>query len=153
VNGIAWTKAGSLGSDGYVKIERLWTEGDTVDLVLNMPTRRMLGHPMIRQVAGKTAIQRGPFVYCLEEADNGPHLHEIALLKDGKLQPGFEPDLLGGLEVVTAEGVRMKRESGGDRLYEPDASCRVEPAVLRFIPYYAWANRGRGEMTVWVRSL
>ena len=153
VNGEACAKTGGLGSNGYVKIARNWTDGDTVDLVLRMPTRRMLGHPMIRQVAGKTAIQRGPFVYCLEEADNGPRLHEIALPQDGKLQAIFEPDLLGGLEVVTAEGVRMKRESGDDRLYEPDSSYRAEPAILRFIPYYAWANRGRGEMTVWVRSL
>jgi len=139
--------------DGYETISRRWSDGDTVELVMSMPAKRMFGHPLIRQTAGKTAVQRGPLVYCLEEADNGPHLHEVVLPKHAKLAYEFDADLLGGIGVVTAEGARMKRTAQAERLYEPDVSHRPEPVALRFIPYYAWANRGQGEMAVWIRMM
>ena len=60
---------------GYLHITREWQEGDTLNLTLPMPVRRVYGNPLVRHVAGKVAIQRGPLVYCLEQADNGESLH------------------------------------------------------------------------------
>ena len=57
---------------GYVHIVRTWKKGDRVDLVLPMAVERIEAHPAVRQDAGFVALQRGPIVYCLEEADNGP---------------------------------------------------------------------------------
>jgi DUF1680 family protein len=54
-------------------------EGDVVTLTLPMPVRRLYGNPQVRQQAGKVALQRGPLVYCLEEADNGTNLHNLSL--------------------------------------------------------------------------
>ncbi|MFR3778853.1 MAG: hypothetical protein ACLTW6_09265 [Enterobacter sp.] len=44
-----------------------------------MPVRRVYGNPQVRQQAGKVALQRGPLIYCLEEADNGANLHNLSL--------------------------------------------------------------------------
>ncbi len=65
---------GKRSSRIFVKgicITREWQEGDTLNLTLPMPVRRVYGNPLVRHVAGKVAIQRGPLVYCLEQADNG----------------------------------------------------------------------------------
>ena len=67
---------------GYLHITREWQEGDTLNLTLPMPVRRVYGNPLVRHVAGKVAIQRGPLVYCLEQADNGESLHNLWLPAD-----------------------------------------------------------------------
>lgn len=38
-------------------------------------------------------------------------------------------------------------------LYQTWQKPVYEGKELRFIPYYAWANRGEGEMEVWVNQL
>lgn len=67
---------------GYLHITREWQEGDTLNLTLPMPVRRVYGNPLVRHVAGKVAIQRGPLVYCLEQVDNGESLHNLWLPAD-----------------------------------------------------------------------
>ncbi|MCP6434886.1 glycoside hydrolase family 127 protein, partial [Klebsiella pneumoniae] len=64
-------------SRGYLYLNRSWQEGDTLTLTLPMPVRRVYGNPQVRQQAGKVALQRGPLIYCLEEADNGANLHNL----------------------------------------------------------------------------
>lgn len=141
--------------DGYATIERVWEPGDTVELTLPMDIRLMRGHPHVREAAWKVALQRGPIVYCLEEADNGPGLHRLAIAADAERQASlrFEPGLLGGLATIVAPAVRMRTDNWDDAwLYEADGTMQAEPTAATFIPYFAWANRGIGEMSVWVRS-
>jgi len=86
------------------------------------------------------AVTKGPFVYCLEEADNGPDLHRLVLKRGTAIaQDG---------EALLAEGFR---ETDNPQLYSPWQEPAVEPVKLRFIPYYRWANRGENEMCVYVR--
>ncbi|MNJ56116.1 Non-reducing end beta-L-arabinofuranosidase [compost metagenome] len=111
--------------NGYVRIERIWQAGDTVELVLDMPVERMHSHPSVRGNAGKVALQRGPLVYCLEQADNGANLHELVLPADAKLEANFEANLLGGIVVVTAEGLREDEANWPGGL----CSSEVVPAI------------------------
>lgn len=137
---------------GYAIIHRTWKAGDMVELELPMPVTRMKGHPLLRETVGKVALQRGPLVYCLEEADNGKHLHQIYLQSSCELSVAFEPELLGGVCVIRTEAERLSTRNWEDVLYKEDARSEYEPAAATFIPYFAWANRGEGEMTVWVRE-
>jgi uncharacterized protein len=126
----------STGADrGWITIARRWAPGDRVDLDLPMPVRRVLPNPGITEDAGKSAIQRGPVVYALEGIDNGGKVSDIAIPADAVFTPVFRADLLGGVETLTTsvpfvDGARS----------------------IVAIPYFAWANRGRGEMVVWVRN-
>ncbi|SDX31642.1 hypothetical protein SAMN05518855_101214 [Paenibacillus sp. CF384] len=138
---------------GYVELNRVWQSGDTVELTFDMPILRMKGHPLIRHTFGKTTLQRGPFVYCMEEADNGAHLHQVALLRGGDLEVQFNPQLLGGLCTITADAVRRGPAADWQQsLYASDMKWENTPMKATFIPYYAWANRGIGEMAVWVED-
>lgn len=151
VNGV---KANYLENviNGYVYLSREWADGDTVEWHLSMPILRMEGHPMVRQTAGKVALQRGPFVYCLEEADNGVNLHELRLPRDGKLDVRYNEKFLGGVQTIIADAVRYTSDDWANQLYRSEANWELVPVETVFIPYYAWANRECGEMTVWVRQ-
>lgn len=138
--------------NGYLKITRLWQDGDVIDISFPMPILRMKGHPGIRQTIGKIAIQRGPFVYCLEEADNGAELHAIQIPEQSELTSYFDSELLGGLQVIQANARRIDSIDWGDDLYRSDSEMVSKPVVARLIPYFAWANRGEGELAVWVRE-
>ena len=146
------TEVEPLLDRGYAKIERVWSPGDRVELGLAMPVERIEAHPAVRMDCGRIALQRGPLIYCLEEVDNGSNLNDIALPRDAALGVQFEEDLLGGVVVIEGEATRKDPTSWQDTLYRPVSSGRAT-APFRAIPYYAWANRGPGEMLVWIREV
>ena len=106
---------------GYARIHRRWQKGDVVQLDLPMPVRRVLANDAVVEDRGKAAIERGPIVYCLEAIDNGGHVTGRAIPLDAELQHEFRRDLLGGVEVVTGNGIVA-------------------------VPYFAWNNRGKGDL-------
>jgi len=127
---------------GYARIERTWRHGDTIELHLPMPVRRVVSHPNVKPNAGKMALQRGPLVYCLEGPDNDGQVSDLVIGDDVELAAQFRGDLLGGVVTISGEARTAKRTLDG----------RIVPDATRpftAIPYYAWAHRGRAPMTVW----
>jgi len=136
---------------GYARIEREWKSGDKVELVLPMPVERIEAHPSVRQNIGYVALQRGPVVYCLEQADNHVPLHRIVLPKDAELTAHFETKLLGGITVIEGEVLVVDDSAWNNTLYRAEPS-KLKPFEITAIPYYAWAHREPGEMRVWLRG-
>jgi DUF1680 family protein len=120
-----------------------------------MPPYRILANPLVRANAGKAAIQRGPLVYCLEEADNSSPLASLSLSAKPILSEHYEPDLLGGAVVIELDG-HMLEDTGAwssGKLYQPiQSQDHQKPIRLKAIPYYLWGNRQQGEMSVWLRT-
>lgn len=114
---------------GFLNITRRWAKNDRVELSLPMPIRRVIANEKVTDDAGKAAIERGPLVYALESADNGPGVTTLKIALDTPMAHAYRADLLRGLEVITV-------------------GLNGQQAVA--IPYFAWANRGRGEMRVWI---
>ena len=110
-------------------INRKWRKNDIIELNLPMPVRRVASHPNVKDNAGRTAIQRGPVVYCFEQVDNPQGVTKLVLPVEAKLQTEYRSDLLGG--VVTIKG-------------------RGKSVDVVAIPYYAWAHRSKGEMAIWL---
>ncbi|WP_379161549.1 glycoside hydrolase family 127 protein [Paenibacillus sp. sgz5001063] len=138
-------------ADGYIHLTRRWASGDTLELCFAMPVTPMKGHPHIRQTFSKVALQRGPFVYCLEEADNGTRLYQLRLPLGGEYILTEEPGFPEGIRTISVSGKRMEPEAGwGEELYGSGPSLQSREVQLKFIPYFAWANRGEGEMSVWI---
>jgi len=131
---------------GVMAVFHQFADGDVVEIDFPMPVRFMNASLLSPNYAGKTALMRGPLVYCLEEADNGDRLWSLSVsAKDAKAER--RAGLLGGVTVLTAEGSREKAVSD---LYSEEIPGS-EDTALTFVPYYAWGNRGKGEMSVWVR--
>ncbi len=136
---------------GYVKLERDWQSGDEVALVLPMPVERILAHPSVRQNAGHVALQRGPLIYCLEEIDNGPNLHNLSLPWDVALSAEFHAEVLNGVTIITGKAMRLHEEALSHTLYSQASSAPLRSDVqFLAVPYYAWNNRGVGEMRIWI---
>ena len=136
---------------GYLHLRRQWQEGDVVALHLPMTIRRVYANPRVRHTAGKVAIQRGPLVYCLEEADNGADLHNLSLPKTSAFREIQGVGVLKGKVLLQAEGLRVPTAQEEKPLYSFDNRLTVvDKQTLTFIPWFSWANRGEGEMRIWV---
>jgi DUF1680 family protein len=118
------------GGDGWHVLRQRWTSGSSVVLRLPMPVRRVASHAAVKDNAGKTAFQRGPVVYAFEGVDNDGKVLDAIIPLDAPVASEFRADLLGGVTVLTTAPAARK---------------------LTAVPYFSWANRGRGEMVVWVR--
>lgn len=138
--------------DGYLYVKKVWGESDTVKLHFSMPVRLVEADERVREDAGKVAVMRGPVVYCLEEVDNGEHLHLLEVEPEAEARV-FDGEICGNqVKVVETDGYRvvdMAKKDG--ELYHGYKKKERKPVELRFVPYYAWANRGENEMEVWVR--
>jgi hypothetical protein len=128
--------------NGFARIERKWKKGDTIDLNLPMPIRRVIAHENIIDDRGKAAIQRGPIVFCLEAADNEGEVLNLTIPDDAILKAQFRPNLLSGVITITGPATITKRTPEGKLI-------PTGKKTFTAIPYYAWAHRGKGQMTVW----
>jgi len=148
VNGKEIDVYGNLNK-GYLSIHNTWKKGDVVEI--NLPLKPILieANPSVRMDCGKVAIQCGPVIYCLEEEDNGKDLFDIVLTGKSRMSVIYDKSLLGGVNYIKATAKRRNRKSWKDILYKP-VSCDYEDIEIKAIPYYAWANRKVGEMTVWI---
>jgi DUF1680 family protein len=116
-----------------------------------MPVEQIEVNPAVAVDAGRVALQRGPLVYCLEAADNGPRLDDLILPRDAKLAAKFNAELLGGVTVISGRARRIDRSGWENALYRP-ALSRTKAARLEAVPYCVWNNRKAGEMRVWIRA-
>lgn len=130
----------SYGVDktGYVSLDRNWVDGDVVKIEFPFEVRKVIAHANVKEDKGKMAVQRGPIVYCLEWPDcEGGHVHDLWVDPESKLEPRVDKDFFGGATVITGEAKSLSLPFS-------------EPKPIKFIPYYLWANRGAGEMSVWL---
>ncbi len=145
-------KAVAVTPGRYAEVRRAWATGDTVELTLPIRPRLMEARPLVEEARNQAAVMYGPLVYCLESTDlpAGVAVQSVALPRDVKLTPRFDRGLLGGVTVLEGKAERAAGRPWGDELYrelKPSAPRRVD---VKLIPYFAWGNRGKSEMTVWV---
>jgi DUF1680 family protein len=131
--------------NGYATIHREWRKGDVVELELPMNIRRVRANSQVAADRDRVALQRGPIVYAAEWVDSpSRHVRNILLRDDQPLKEEWRPNLLKGVEVI----------QGKVTAFRHDAAHKLQRAEEAFtaIPYYAWANRGTGQMEVWIAN-
>lgn len=132
---------------GYLKLAREWAAGDTVELELPMPVRRVESNPNVVGNRGSLAIARGPLVYCVEGCDVDAPLSSMAVHADAKLEVTKEPALLGGVVTIRGEGLAAAAPEWRGALYR--TAQPPQAVAFKAVPYYAWDNRRPGPMRVW----
>ena len=136
---------------GYIRLDRDWAPGDRVTLSLAMPVRQLSARPELTFDLGRVALQRGPFIYCVEEADTGTDVERFVVNAARPIAVRYEPDLLGGVGSLEIPAWRVDDTGWGDELYR-DRGPESHATTVRAIPYPLWAHRGPGSMAVWLRS-
>ena len=149
--------------DGYLYLALDWQDGDEITLSFPMEVRLVQANTRVREDVGKVAFLRGPLCYCLEEADNGKDL-QLLRADLGKLYPEGQKEL--DQEAIAVErtrelghemcllkvpGKRQEESAPEEGLYREYRRQKEQEVSMTLVPYYAWSNRGEGEMSVWVR--
>jgi DUF1680 family protein len=118
--------------DGYLLVRRQWQPGDELRLRLDLTPRWTIPDRRVDAVRGCAAIERGPLVYCFEQADQPVALEELAVRAGTPLTE----------RAGTVDGVGPTVQIIADGRHVP------LPAIA--IPYFQWDNRGPGAMRVWI---
>lgn len=129
-------------NDGYAVLNKIWEKGDKVEVMLPMETRRVVSSKNIPENDGKVALQRGPLLYCAEWVDNAGKVSNLILPSSTVLVPEYNAGLLNGITVLKGKVPAY--------IIENNQQIKTVEQSFTAIPYYAWANRGKGEMMLWL---
>ena len=141
INGVETPYA--IGADGYIALNRKWKKGDKVSLSFPMSVKRVQAHDMVEDDLGKVSLERGPIVYCLEWPDNDEKVLNTVLEDNAPITAtAYLPTELKGIVRLEANALSTKKG--------PNQEIIRVPKAIKAIPFYAWANRGQGEMAVWI---
>jgi len=117
--------------DGYLIYKaRKWN--DILQLAWNTAPKIVLPNPKVDAIKGLLAIQRGPFVYAVEQMDSNVPIDTISISRGASFEE----------KMTTINGVEV---------------CALHTLVdghdIQFLPYFCWGNRHPGEkMQVYVKQ-
>jgi DUF1680 family protein len=138
--------------NGYAEVRKNWTTGDQIQLMLDMPVTMIEANPLVEETRNQIAVKRGPIVYCIEsvDLDKNNSVFGVALPTTAKFK--LTELKVGNSKVISLETTGKKTDNGEwkDQLYKEVSKRSPEEIRIRLIPYFAWGNRGHGEMSVWL---
>ncbi len=141
---------------GYLSLNQTWKTGDTITLSFPCEAQLIAADPRVEATRNQVAVMRGPVLYCVESPDlpagirvPDVHLASDALFKPSTGLPGTTLPLGARIEILQGPGLR-REEAPWTNLYRPLGTEQLRPFGLRLVPYFAWANRGRSAMSVWM---
>ncbi|MDR2804649.1 MAG: glycoside hydrolase family 127 protein [Dysgonamonadaceae bacterium] len=137
----------------YAEINRKWKSGDLLELHIPMKAKLMEANPLVEEVRNQVAVKRGPVVYCLESPDvSGVGIFNVSLPADIRLTP--LEITIGTSRIIALEGIAQTTgNTDWKNVLYKEISPVHQSVPLRLIPYYAWGNRGKSEMTVWLNVI
>jgi hypothetical protein len=149
VNGKKETIAVQSGT--YAELSRKWKKGDLIELNLPMEAQLVEANPLVEEVHNQIAVKRGPVVYCIESADipASRKIFDYVISAGSQFQP--KTITISDSKLCALEGKveLVPNESWKGQLYRP-INTKKETVTLQLVPYYAWGNRGKGDMSVWL---
>ncbi len=158
----AWCKKASLKINGilskitvesgnYQPVKRAWKAGDKIELILDMPVTLMEANPLVEETRNQVAVKRGPIVYCLESADLSSQQKVFDIAIPSSTHFTVKPMKIDNSTVMSLEGeVKQLSNKGWTNVLYKELNTISQPVKIKLIPYYAWANRGNTDMTVWM---
>ena len=150
---------GKESAGSYLPVELSTLEDAEIVLNIPMKTRNTIANPMVEEDTAQIAIERGPLVFCMEQPDvEADSLDQIWLDPSAEYQLRFEQ--IDGRRIGVLETTAFRRKiwtgnpetnpEGASNLYRTLPKAEFEPVDARMVPYFAWDNRGVGEMRIWM---
>nr|WP_294930220.1 glycoside hydrolase family 127 protein [uncultured Flavobacterium sp.] len=142
----------AIASGSYQKIAQKWKKGDVIELNIPMPVQLMQANPLVEEVKNQVAVKRGPIVYCLEsnELPANTKVNDVVLDLNSKFTTDFIKIDNRELLSITASSSITPDNSWDKKLYKPISVKENKQHTIKLIPYFAWGNNGKGEMSVWL---
>ncbi|MFI5131481.1 MAG: glycoside hydrolase family 127 protein, partial [Chitinophagales bacterium] len=140
----------SIRREGFLVAGRSWNSGDKIELILNMPATLIESNPLVEETRNQVAVKRGPIVYCLESSDlPQQNVFDVMIPSVIKFQAAPMKIDNGNVMSLTGEARSLQNNTWKNTLYK-EVNTTTKPVKIKLIPYYAWANRGQTDMTVWM---
>ena len=138
-------------SGTYVEIKRKWAASDRLKLKLDMPVTLIESNPMVEETRNQVTVKKGPLVYCLESADlpNGLKVTDIAIPLKAQWKTIDKKIGIGNVKGLEAIVTQLPKQDWKNSLYK-EVGKTTKPVTIQMIPYFSWANRGNGDMAVWM---
>ncbi len=135
-------------NSGYVKVSG-WKTGESINLEMDMPIRKMQSHPKVEEHRNQIALMRGPVVYCVETPDLPSNVSINSLYMDKKavFTSSYADNLLGGVQILEGNLYVKEEQKELYKEFEQDDYSEIQ---VKFVPYYTWNNRGICEMSVYI---
>ena len=142
----------SWSENGYLYAKGIWKQGDQITIHFTMPVKAVKASPLVEETMNQVCFTRGPLVFCAEEADNGKNLRLLRVLPDQVAEAREKTVLIDGmtLPAITLPGKRVKEPAADAPLYAAWTPAETEETEITLVPYFAWNNRDKGEMRVWL---
>ena len=166
----AWSASGHLvlngqpvaadpAGAGYLLVHRQWQPGDVLRYELDITPRLTRPDRRIDAVRGTAAIERGPLVYCFEQADQpaGIDLEELALIPGDLGERAVTVPDVGPTVLIEAATAHNPAHSASGLPYQQDPEATTPAAnpagdqvIATAIPCFQWDNRDGRTMRVWL---
>jgi hypothetical protein len=149
VNGKKQNVAVKPGS--YAELAGSWKKGDRINLNLPMEARLVEANPLVEEVHNQVAVKRGPVVYCIESADipSNRRIFDYIIPVNSRFKVKEVTISNSKIRALEGKAEMSPDESWEGQLYRP-VNSKKETVTLQLVPYYAWGNRGKGDMSVWL---
>jgi hypothetical protein len=135
--------AGYQLQNGYAVLETDWKKGDIIEFNFPMEIEKINAKGEVKMDNDRIALQRGPFVYCVEGADNKQNVWNLILPSNTNFTSVDYKVLDESVVALQAEVPSVIANENGDGI-------KIENRKITAIPYYCWANRGANDMQVWL---
>lgn len=135
----------------YATLNRVWKKGDVVELDMEMRVKLMESNPLVEETRNQVVVKRGPLVYCLEGMDvaDGRRIDDVLIPSTIQFIP--TEITIDGSKMIALDGeARLMDEASWDNVLYREVGKADRTVKIRLIPYFAWGNRGKSEMTVWM---
>lgn len=135
----------------YATLNRVWKKGDVVELDMEMRVKLMESNPLVEETRNQVVVKRGPLVYCLEGMDvaDGRRIDDVLIPSTIQFTP--TEITIDGSKMIALDGeARLMDEASWDNVLYREVGKADRTVKIRLIPYFAWGNRGKSEMTVWM---
>jgi uncharacterized protein len=157
-----WCKSATLKVNGtltktvntggvFVPVNRKWKAGDVIEWNMQMPVTLIESNPLVEETRNQVSVKRGPIVYCLESSDLAKSQSVFDIVIPATTKWKTVPAQIGNAKITALEGevTVLQNNQWANTLYR-EVNTTTRPIKIRLIPYFAWANRGQTDMTVWM---
>jgi DUF1680 family protein len=135
---------------GFAIAGRKWKIGDKIEFTMDMRTTLIESNPLVEETKNQVTVKRGPVVYCLESADlPNQNVFDVVIPASIKLQAVPMKIADGNVMALIGQAKLLQNTNWKNSLYK-ELNTNTKPVSIKLIPYYAWANRGKTDMTVWL---
>ena len=145
---------------GYLILRRHWQPGDVLACELDIRPRLTYPSRRIDATAGMVAVERGPLVYCFEQADQaaGLSVEDLAITAGALLEREDTVPGIGRTVFIEASAVALAAAPPGGLPYTPKPNTTIrgdgsaDHVTATAVPYLHWDNRDGRAMRVWMQG-